>query len=419
MTTILVFAVVISVLVMVHELGHHLTAKWFGVPVEVFSVGFGPRLASVRYAETEYRISAIPFGGYVKMAGTTGPGASPQGFESKTPWQRFVILLAGPVMNVAFAFGLTTVALWCGVELPAYRTAPAVAGDVVANSSADRAGVRAGDEIVAVGGEAVSNWSALDTELAGRRNQNVSLTVRRGNARVDVQLPAELNATDAFAAGIVPDAHPVVRSVSPGVSAQRAGLRPGDVIVAIDGQPTDFTTNVASRVTKSGGDASLTILRDGQVFTATVEEPIGVVALVPTALYRPEPIDAFGLGARAIAASTGEILGTVRGLATGNISPQHLIGPVGLAQMTGESSQLGWRAVLAMMAFISLNLGICNLIPIPILDGGQMLMLLIEGVSRRDVPVRLRKALVGAGAAAMFLLLITTFFNDLGRLGWL
>jgi membrane-associated protease RseP (regulator of RpoE activity) len=262
--TIVVFAAVITVLVLVHELGHFLAARWFGVPVEVFSIGFGPRLFSIRRSGVEYRFGAIPFGGYVKMAGTSRSGgdATAAGFDTKAPWQRFLILLAGPVMNIAFALGLAIVGLWVGIEVPA-------------------------------------------------------------------------------------------------------------------------------------------------------QGPHGM----QTVIYRPEPFDAILLGGQAIAASSAEILRTLGGLITGTISPSHLIGPVGLAQIAGESSQLGWRALLAAMAFISLNLGLCNLLPIPILDGGHMLMLLVEGVIRRDVPFRLRKVLVGAGALAMLLLLMTTFYNDLGRLG--
>jgi membrane-associated protease RseP (regulator of RpoE activity) len=263
MATVIVFAFVISILVVVHELGHHLMAKWFGVPVDVFSVGFGPKLFAIRRGGTEYRVSAIPFGGYVKMAGTSPRGESvPNGFDSKTRWQRFLILLAGPVMNIGFALALAIVGLWVGIEVPA----------------------------------------------------------------------------------------------------------------------------------QSGSG---------------------------TVIYRAEPIDAILLGGRAIAGSSAEILSTIGGLLTGDISLSHLIGPVGLAQIAGESSQLGWRAMLAAMAFISLNLGLCNLLPIPILDGGHMLMLLVEGIARRNVPFRARKALLGAGAAAMLLLLMTTFYYDLGRLGLL
>jgi regulator of sigma E protease len=261
--TILAFAVVITVLVFVHELGHFLAARWFGVPVEVFSVGFGPRLWSMRRSGIEYRISMIPFGGYVKMAGSSPARGetAPGGFDSRAPWQRFVILFAGPAMNVVFALFLAIVALWVGIEMPA-----------------------------------------------------------------------------------------------------------------------------------PGGSET-------------------------TAIYRSGPLEAFPLGVRVIAKSSAQILTTLGGLLTGQISLSHLIGPIGLAQIAGESSQLGWRALLAAMAFISLNLGICNLLPIPILDGGHMLMLVVEGVTRRDVPLRLRKALVGAGAVAMLLLLATTLYNDLGRLG--
>jgi regulator of sigma E protease len=257
--TVLAFAFVITVLVVVHELGHFLAARWFGVPVEVFSVGFGPSVWSVRRSGVEYRLSAIPFGGYVKMAGSTSAAeTTPVGFESKTRWQRFVILLAGPAMNILFALGLAIVGLWVGIE---------------------------------------------------------------------------------------------VRSAS------------GQMVI-----------------------------------------------------YRPEPVEAILLGGQAIAASSARILWTLGGLLTGEVSVSHLIGPVGLAQIAGESSALGWRALLAAMAFISLNLGLCNLLPIPILDGGHMLMLTVEGLTRRTLSLRARKAMLRVGALAMLLLLATTFYNDLGRL---
>ena len=425
MTTILVFAGVISVLVMVHELGHHLMAKWFGVPVEVFSIGFGPRLLSLRYSGTEYRLSAIPFGGYVKMAGTSlgGQDTTPNGFDSKAPWQRFLILLAGPVMNVGFALVLATVALWCGIELPAYRSEAPIVGAVVNRSAAQDSGVKPGDRIVAVSGREILSWSAVDSHLVAHTNRKVSLTLLRGQETVTALLPAQAAAQDALSIGILPTAHPVVRNVESGKAADRAGLRPGDVIVSIDGEPTTVLTDVAAAVASSSGHPlSVAILRESQshmISLSADSRSFGAVALIPTSVFRPEPTGAIVLGVRAIAGSSVGIAQTIGGLVTGEISPSHLIGPVGLAQIAGESSQLGWRALLAAMAFISLNLGLCNLLPIPILDGGHMVMLLVEGVTRRSFSFRLRKVLVGAGAVAMLLLLVTTFYNDLGRLGWI
>jgi regulator of sigma E protease len=420
-TTILAFAVVISILVLVHELGHHLAAKWFGVPVEVFSVGFGPRLLAIRYARTEYRVSLIPLGGYVKMSGTSlaGQDATPDGFDSKRPWQRFVILLAGPVMNIGFALVLAIAALLWGIELPAYRIGPPLVGAVVEGSAAQRAGLKPGDRIVDVSGRALSSWAGLDSQIAAQGEQPLSLTVRRGDAEITAILPASKNAVSA---GILPDAHPVLRRVARNSSADHAGLRTGDVVLAINSVPTNVTTDVAGSLARlSDRPVLLAVGRNGQELAMSLpaRETFGAVAAIPTVLYGPEPLDAVVLGTRAIAGSSLTILQTLGGLITGETSARTLVGPVGLAQSAGESWQLGWRALLAAMAFISLNLGLCNLLPIPILDGGHMLMLLAEGVIRRDVPFQMRKALVGAGAMAMLLLLVTTFYNDLGRLGWL
>lgn len=424
MTTILAFALVITVLVFIHELGHFLAARWYGVPVEVFSIGFGPRVLSVRRSGIEYRLSAIPFGGYVKMAGTSPAGArTTDGFDSKTPWQRFVILLAGPAMNVGLAFALTVVALWCGIELPAYRSSAPVVAVVANDSAAHRADIRKGDRIVAVSGQAVSSWASVDAQVATRRNQNILLRIERDDAQLTTVIPAQLEAHDSLTLGLLPQAHPVVRGVERGGAADLAGVRPGDVIAAINDEPTTVITDVEASLSQNAASAAtLAIVRDGRPQTVTIPTSrtgnAGVAAAVPTAVFRPEPLDALVLGVQAIAGSSVQILQTVAGLITGEISMQHLIGPVGLAQIAGESTQLGWRALLAAMAFISLNLGLCNLLPIPILDGGHMLMLLFEGVTRRDVPFRIRKALVGAGAIAMLALLVTTFYNDLGRLGW-
>jgi len=424
LTTVLAFALVISVLVLVHELGHHLMAKWFGVPVEVFSVGFGPKLVGICCGGTEYRLSIIPFGGYVKMAGTSmaGRDTTPNGFDSRSPWQRFLILLAGPAMNVGFALVLATVALWCGIEFPAYRSSAAVVGSVVEESAAQRAGLEAGDHIVAVSGRAVSSWSGVDSQIAARSNQSIPVTVRRADAEITFTLAAQSNAS-GLALGILPDANPVVRSVSRSGAARRAGLRVGDTVLAINGKQTNVTTDVEAAVVQlEGRPVTLAIVRDGQEGTVTIEAgagSFGAQAVIPTALFRPEPLDAVVLGTRAITRSSVNILKTIGGLMTGDLSASHLVGPVGLAQIAGESSRLGWRALLAVMALISLNLGLCNLLPIPILDGGHMVMLAVEGICRRDVPFRVRKVLVGAGAVAMLLLLVTTFYNDLGRLGWL
>jgi regulator of sigma E protease len=357
----------------------------------------------------------------VKMSGTSlaGQDATPDGFDSKRPWQRFVILLAGPVMNIGFALVLAIIALLWGIELPAYRIGPPLVGAVVEGSAAQRAGLKPGDRIVDVSGRALSSWAGLDSQIAAQGEQPLSLTVRRGDAEITAILPASKNAVSA---GILPDARPVLRRVARNSSADHAGLRTGDVVLAINSVPTNVTTDVAGSLARlSDRPVLLAVGRNGQELAMSLpaRETFGAVAAIPTVLYGPEPLDAVVLGTRAIAGSSLTILQTLGGLITGETSARTLVGPVGLAQSAGESWQLGWRALLAAMAFISLNLGLCNLLPIPILDGGHMLMLLAEGVIRRDVPFQMRKALVGAGAMAMLLLLVTTFYNDLGRLGWL
>jgi regulator of sigma E protease len=341
--TILAFLFVCGVLVLVHELGHHLMAKRLGVRVVTFSVGFGPRLLTIPYRGTDYCLSAIPLGGYVKMAGerpTDDHPAREDDFLAKTRWQRCQIFLAGPLMNVALAFFVSTGSLLYGVDVPSAQNAAPIIGAVADDSPAARAGIRRGDRILSVSGESVTTWTSLTGALA-TASGDVSLKVLRAGESITVNM-RNVIAADA-ARGLRPDA-------------------------------------------------------------------------LPTTRFRAGPLDAVRLGAEAVVSSAGVILETIGNLLTGHGSPRDLTGPIGIAQVAGASARVSWMALFQLLALISLSVGIFNLMPIPLLDGGHIAMLAVEGVSGRDLDAGLRRSLLRAGVAVVLMLTIASVYNDLARI---
>ena len=428
MTTILAFLFVIGILVFVHELGHHLVAKWFGVRVLTFSLGFGPKLLSVHYGGTDYCLSAIPLGGYVKMAGEhpdrAGSG-QPDEFLSKPKWQRFQILVAGPMMNIALAVVVTAIVLIHGLEMPACRSGPPVVGAVLSGSPAEKAGIRSGDRILSVSGNPVATWASLDLTLGTHPNRDVSLVLLRAGQAIPLTVRPEPDPSlEAGSIGVLPDVHPVIRTVTPGGAADRAGLRSGDVVTAIDGRPVSVPRDLIRSTSRHvGRTIDVTIRRDAQANQLAVRlvegdrrAVMGVVTGIPTTLFHRGPLEAFTLGVQLTIKRSGVILNAIGGLLSGDISLRRLMGPVGIAQLAGESARVGWVELFGLMALVSLNVGIFNLLPIPLLDGGQIMMLTLEGMSGGGLTLTMRKTLLRAGLALLLVLMVTVFYNDASRI---
>ena len=347
MTSLLSFLFVLGVVVFVHELGHFLMARRRGVRVLTFSLGFGPKILRARRGDTDYCIGAIPLGGYVSMAGMNpedARGASDE-FLSKTRWERFQVLAAGPAMNVALAILL----MWAVV----YQGAP-----------------------VPVAGAAM---------------------------------------------------HPQVRDVAPGDPADLGGIEAGDVIVAVDGEPVSQEDLLARIGRSAGTPLSLTVRRDGRTEAVRVtpvereDRAVIGVGLWPTEMRVVQPglVEAFRMSLARNYEWSGLIFGTLGGLLTAETSPRQLVGPIGIAQLSGAASQAGWLQLFTLMAMISLNLGILNLLPIPILDGGRILILGMESVVRRDFSARVMERMLGAGYVVMMVLMGTVIYMDLTRILWI
>ena len=274
MQTLLAFAFVLGVLVFVHELGHFLVARWHGVRVLTFSLGFGPKLLSFRRGDTEYCLSAIPLGGYVKMAGEN-PEDQPQGaddeFLSKSKWQRFQILLAGPAMNMILAVLLLAVVLSQGDRVLAFLSRPAIIGVVQEGSAAAQGGMLPGDQVVRINGREIRTWEDLEIGVTSRADRDVEFVVRRGGQErtltirpTTTKVPLQSDTTfEVGTIGVLPDTYPVVDAVNPGDPAEQAGVQKSDVILSIEGTRMVYSRNVSDALRTRAGQPTQILLRRG------------------------------------------------------------------------------------------------------------------------------------------------------------
>ncbi|HYB95546.1 MAG TPA: RIP metalloprotease RseP [Vicinamibacterales bacterium] len=438
MTTLFSFLFVLGVLVFIHELGHFLLARWNGVRVLVFSLGFGPKLLKVQRGDTEYCISAIPLGGYVKMAGENPDdpqtGADDE-FMSKSKWQRFQILIAGPAMNILLAVVLLAAILMQGADVLAYLDRPAVVGAVQPGSPAERAGILPGDQITRFGTAGIETWEHLDMAVAARPEREVDVVVIRDGREQRMKITADLTELrtrndarfEVGTIGVLPDVYPSVQSTQPGSPAEAAGFQPGDEILSVDGQRMVFRSMVVEAISKKPEQPVVfTIRRNGQEQSITVTPRkegdtarIGMFMNEATRPFKPTPLEAIGMSVQRNIEMSGLIIGTLKDLVTGEASPKQLMGPVGIAQLSGESAQAGWIALFGLMASISLNLGLLNLMPIPVLDGGHIFIMAIETISRRDFSLQVKEKMLFVGFVLLMTLMVTVIYNDLTRIAWI
>ncbi len=434
MTTLLAFAFVLGVLVFVHELGHFVAAKRVGIRVLKFQLGFNPTIVSFRRGDTEYGIGALPLGGYVKMAGEN-PDEVRSGrddeFLSKSKWERFQVLIMGPTMNLVLAIVLTAVVLFQGAEVPAFEDEPPVVGTVVAASPAARADIQPGDRIVSVANHGVDTWEQFSIAIASRPNRDVAIGLLRNGLDITRNVtPLPLPGESRFEIGdigVLPNVHPHVPSVNPGEPADRAGIKPGDVIVAVEGQPITFASQLKEAIAKRPGQTiTISIVRGGNPLQIQVVPEkrgdigwLGIGIANETKSIKPSAIGAVGMSFQKNAQVAVLIFQTVWGLITRETSPKQLMGPVAIAQLSGESANLGWIALMTLMASISLNLGLLNLLPIPVLDGGHIFIMALEGLVRRDFSVRVKEKMLLAGFVVLMMLMVTVIYNDLTRITWI
>jgi regulator of sigma E protease len=429
--TLLAFLFVLGVLIFVHELGHFLAARRVGVRVLTFSLGFGPKLLKFTRGDTEYCISAVPLGGYVKMAGESPDdprSGAPDEFMSKSKWERFQILIMGPVMNILLAVVVLAIVLAQGAEVPAFEEKSPLVGDVEKGSVAEKAGIQRGDRLLTVDGEEVPTWNDVGMAVATKPNRDITITFSRdGRTQTVTVRPVAQGKYEMGDIGVLPDVNPHVRSVVSGDPADRAGVKAGDVVVAVDGERMVFARHLAEAISKNAGRQIDLLIRrgGGEQHISVVPQLrgdrglIGVSISEETRTFKPGPMEAVWLSVKQNASSSGLIFKTLAGLFTGSTSVRQLQGPVGIAQLSGESAQAGWVSLLSLMAVISLNLGLLNLMPVPVLDGGHILIMALEGVARRDFSMQVKEKMLLAGFVVLMVLMVTVIYNDLTRISWI
>lgn len=429
-TNILAFLFVLGIVVFVHELGHFLAARRVGVRVLTFSLGFGPKIFTTKRGDTEYAISAIPLGGYVKMAGEQPDdersGAGDE-FLSKSKWQRFQILIAGPLMNVLLAIVVLAGVLYQGADVPLYQDEPAVVGRVEDGSPAAQAGIQVGDRIVSIDGVETPTWDDLFMYIVPKANREVSVVVDRGGRMVETRLtPQSVTKWELGEIGVGPRTHLQLNILTPEGPAARGGLQLRDVILAVDGE-TDVTPEWLTKHinASSGRPVEFRVRREGreQVVQVTPEGDPGLVGIgwtpFETRVVQPGFFEAIGLSVQRNWEGTQLIVKTLVGLFTRDTPVRQLMGPVAIGEMSGTMAQLGWLALFNFMAMISLNLGLINLMPIPVLDGGHIAILGLEGLARRDFSMKVKEKILIAGFAVILMLMVTVIYNDLTRVAWI
>jgi regulator of sigma E protease len=441
LSTIVAVAVVLGFMILIHEFGHFAAAKFFKVRVEVFSIGFGKRLLGFRKGETDYRISAIPLGGYVKMSGenpmderTGDPGE----FLSHPRWQRFIVALAGPAMNVFLAVALLTGVYMVRYERPVYVDKPAVVGWVLPDSPGAKAGMLPGDRIIRLDGIENPTWDEILPQIALNPNQPLHVTVQRSvpsptdqtMSSVIIQktlTPQPLGLEQFGSLGCVPDQPNVITDLEPGMPAEKAGLKVGDVIVAVDGKPVKAIAQMISLLQQSKDKpVAITVQRGGEQLTRTMQpvstsmegvaEPRYRVGFVsePTISGRLSFPLAFTKSLDDNRRSSFLILELLQKMAQRKVSIRTVEGPIGISSAVGRAArEQGWTPLLGITAAISLNLGIFNLLPIPILDGGVIVLLLIESVMQREISLVIKERIYQAAFVFLVLFAVMVIYNDI------
>jgi regulator of sigma E protease len=432
-------AVVLGFMILIHEFGHYAVAKLLGVRVEVFSIGFGKRLLGFRKGDTDYRISAIPLGGYVKMSGENPMDertGDPAEFMSHSRWHRFLIAIAGPSMNILLAIFLLTAVYMVHYEYPVFLDKQAVIQGVKHDSPADKAGLQPGDRIVKVEGIENPTWEQLQPRVWLSPNQPLTISVQRGDQTFQKTIvPQAVTSSEVGSAGWFPEDPVIVGQIEANSPAATGGLKEDDKIEKLDGKPLASIETMIERLQVSKENpVELTVIRGGQELTlkdlkpvlGKTEDPkeqryrLGFVAKSETKVTTLPFAEALSLSLEQNKKYSLLILELAKKIVQRKVSLRAVSGPIGIAQDAGYAAQQkGWTPLLELTAGISLNLGIINLLPIPILDGGVILFLLIEGIMRRDVSLRIKERVYQAAFVFLVLFAVMVIYNDLMKtLGW-
>ena len=445
MSTVLQLAIVLGIMVLVHEFGHFAVAKLCGIRVETFSIGFGKRLLGFRRGDTEYQIAIIPLGGYVKMAGDN-PGEAPTGdpgeFNAHPRWQRVLVALAGPFANFILALALLTGGSMLHNEVQEYIDSPAHTDYIPVKTAAAATGIQPGDTIVHFDTVENPTWEDVFTRAALNLNQTVAFSYDHDGQRTDTKLfVANKGGPDDFSPdklGLIPEMQTTPVQIDsltddPTMPAAQAGLKAGDKLVTIDGLHLhSVQALLAYMQDQAGKPAALTIERKGAMFP---------IAITPKLADAGDGVKSYYLGfhpvqppvkvqrlpfVKAVKSSWTTnlkyatlIVEVVKRMFTRQVSVRSLSGPIGIGTQIHQAVEMpGWMPIIGLMAYISINLGIFNLLPIPILDGGMILFLVIESIMRRDLNQQVKERVYQAAFVCLIAFAAMVIFNDITKLSF-
>jgi len=416
---------VLGILIIVHEFGHFAAAKALGIEVQVFSIGFGPRLFGLRRKGTDYRVSALPFGGYVKMLGED-PYEALQGkkgeFLSRSKGERFFVLIMGVTLNILLAIVLMAVVFLVGVETPAYLDEKPLIGWVAPDSPAAKSDIRTGDLLLSINNKKIRTWEELLMVINTSANQNLLVTLDRDGEIITRSLtPQSVSPREIGYAGLLEPISPRIHQVERGFPADQAGLKEGDIVLEIDGKPVNHFYELYNIIQEKGEqELTFVISRQGEFFRERITpRKDGEVYRIGITNPSQTIIKRYGL----LAASRESLVRNykmvfltfevIEKLITRDLSLRATSGPIDIAKFSGAAARRGLIPLLQLIAIISLQLGIINLLPIPVLDGGHLFTILIEAVIRKDISLKVKERLMQLGFAILIAIMGMVIYYDI------
>lgn len=422
------FLVVLGILVFVHEFGHFIAAKSVGVRVETFSIGMGPKLLRKKRGDTEYCLSGIPLGGYVKLKGENPDeeitGAQDELMAKSIP-ARFSIFVAGPAMNVLLAIVLVSLVFFIGIQMPKYLDEKPVIGWVEEGSPAEKSELQPGDAILSIGGEAAKTWEQALLVISSSGQKPLDIEVERGGvSETFTVVPEEIKRFGAGYIGVQPIMKPIIGELSPGFPAEKAGVQAGDEIVAIDGTQVVHWIQMRDIIhAHPNEELQITFLRDGQEIEKSIIPQLageyGFLGIGPQqqmVLKKYGIVESISRGVQRCWELTAMTIDFLRRIVIRQASARSIGGPIMIAQMSGEVIKEGISEVLNFVGLVSLSLAIVNLLPIPILDGGHIFLLVVEFLYRKPLSMKKRELAQKIGLLILIPIFVYVFYNDIIRL---
>ena len=416
------FIFALGVIIFVHEAGHLLMAKAFGMRVLAFSLGFGKRIWGFTRGETEYQVSMVPLGGYVRLGGED-PGEvseDPHDFMNTPRWQRILVYLAGPAMNILLAIVLIALVLMVGIQVPTLREIPPVIGAIAPDSPAEQAGLQIGDEVLSIDGTEVSKWDEVQFAFVTSPEKPLQLSVDRQGQPIEIVItPSKIPKYEMGETGAFPTFLPRIAQVVPDTPADLAGFEPGDEIIGVDGREMskwqDFVSYIEAR---PGEQVRVTVLRDDERLELDVtpadEGGKGKIGVMHGYFQRLPPHLALVESVRFNWEMSRQTLSVLGKIVTGQLAAKGaLSGPIEIAALSGAAARSGFKHLIQLMGLISISIAILNLMPIPVLDGGQITILLIESLTRRDLSLKVKERINQVGLLMIVVLMVVVLYFDL------